>query len=326
MRRVCLTLLLALSLLALAQTQALADGPASEAKGSASDAKGSASDAKGSAFNVEAFRKNFLAGLSGRPNFPALTLDGVLVDQAEKAASFGGMDIYAVKGRLVPAGGQAQPFLLFISADGQHHVTDIVSLSEGKSILKDTRDRLRSAELKGFGHTILKGKPGKPVVVYVSDPFCPYCREAFAYLMNKKDSFSEFKLAHYPLPSHPGADIACALMAWAADKAPKKALDFVRFAYTDLAVPKVQDRGPEDLQKAWVQVASAYLARFPELKALGKSGAAIVAALGDSKYARGVAEDMARAGGMDITGTPVIFVDNARVVGFDQDRLDELLP
>lgn len=314
MRRACLTLLLALSLLTLVQIQALAQA---QAEGSAS--------ATASAFNVEAFRKNFLAGLAGRPNFPALTADSVQVDQAEKAATFGGLDIYAVKGRLVPAEGQSQPFLLFISADGQFHVSDIISLGQGKSILKDARDKLRAADLKGFGHAILKGAPGKPVLVYVSDPFCPYCREAFAYLMDRKDSYSEFRLAHYPLPSHPGADIACALMAWAADKAPKKALDFVRFAYTDLAVPKVQDKSPENLKKAWAQVAGAFLARFPELKALGKDATAIVAALGESRYARSVAEDMAKAGSMDITGTPVVFVDNARVVGFDQERLDELL-
>lgn len=314
MRRASLTILLALSLLVLAQIPAQASDPAAGPKAGA-----------GAGFNAEAFRKNFLAGLAGRPNFPDLTPDSVLVDQAERAASFGGMDIYAVKGRLVPAEGQSQPFLLFISADGQHHVSDIIKLGEGRSILKDARDRMRAAELKDFGHTILKGQPGKPVVVYVSDPFCPYCREAFAYLMNKKDAYSEFKLAHYPLPSHPGADIACALMAWAVDKAPKKALDFVRFAYTDLAVPKVEDRTPENQKKAWAQVAGAYLARFPELKALGKNGAAIVAALSGSKYAQSVAEDMAKAGGMDITGTPVIFVDKTRVVGFDQERLDELL-
>jgi len=314
MRRICLTLSLVLTLLAVTQSPAQADGPG--------PGVGSTSS---TAFNAEAFRKNFLAGLAGRPNFPSLTTDSVQVDQAEKAASFGGKDIYAVKGRLVPAQGQAQPFLLFISADGQHHVSDIVSLSEGRSILKDARDRLRAVDLKDFGHTILKGQPGKPVLVYVSDPFCPYCRQAFSYLMGRKDSYSEFRLAHYPLASHPGADIACALMAWAADKAPKKVLDFVRFGYTDLPVPKAPDRSAESLHKAWVQVSSAYLARFPELKALGRDGAAIVAALADSPYAKGVAEDMAKAGSMDITGTPVVFVDQVRVVGFDQERLDELL-
>jgi len=278
-----------------------------------------------SGFNAEAFKKNFLAGLAGRPNFPDLTPDSVQVDKAEKAATFGGMDIYAVKGRLVPADGQPQPFLLFISADGQFHVSDVISLGEGKSILKDARDRLRAEDLNDLGHVVFKGQAGKPVVVFVSDPFCPYCRQAFSYLMGKKDSYSEFRLAHFPLASHPGADIACTLMAWALDNAPGKALEFVRFGYGELAVPKMPDRSPASLKKAWAQVAGAYLARFPELKAVGKDGAAIVAALGSSSYAKSVAQDMAAAGSMDITGTPVIFVDKARVVGFDDARLNELL-
>lgn len=317
MRRIFSTLLLALTLLALAQAAAFAEGSV------AAPAAPAATLPAG--FNVEAFRQNFLAGLAGRPNVPALTTDSVQVDQAERAASFGGMDIYAVKGRLVPAGGQAQPFLLFISADGKFHVSDIVGLREGKSILKDARDKMRAADLKDFGQTVFQGAPGKPALVYVSDPFCPYCRQAFAYLMGKKDSYSEFRLAHYPLPSHPGADIASALMAWSADKAPKRHADFVRFAYTDLPVPKLQDRSPENLKKAWAQVAGAFLARFPELKALGKDGAAVVAALNGSTYAQTVAEDMARAASMDISGTPVVFVGQTRVVGFDRERLDELL-
>ncbi|MBU1039596.1 MAG: DsbA family protein [Proteobacteria bacterium] len=314
MRRVPAILLAALLLFGLVLASALTPALAADAAAPAT-----------SGFNVEAFRKNFLAGLGGRANFPDLTAESVQVDQVERAASFGGMDIYAVKGRLVPAEGQSQPFLLFISADGQFHVSDIINLSQGKSILKDTRDKIRAEGLKGYGHTILKGAPGKPVVVYVSDPFCPYCRQAFNYLMAKKDSYSEFRLAHFPLPSHPGADIASALMVWAAEKAPQKVLDFVRFGYVDLAVPKIKDRSPESLKKAWIQVASAYLARFPELKALGKDGAAIVAALGGSEYAKRVAEDMATASSMDITGTPVIFVDKVRVVGFEEERLGELL-
>ncbi len=301
MRRIPVSLLLALALVLLAQATALAG------------------------FNAEVFRKNFAAGLAGRPNAPALTAESVKVDMVEKAASFSGMDIYAVKGRLVPAAGQSQPFLFFVSADGKFYVSDIVDLGAGKSILKDARDRVRAADLKELGHAILKGTPGKPALVYVSDPFCPYCRTAFSYLLGKTGAFSELRLAHFPLPSHPGADIACALMAWAAAKAPDKALDFARFAYTELAVPSVPERTPEALDRAWNEVATAFLARFPELTALGKDGPAIVAALGDSEFARSVAQDMAKASDLDISGTPVIFVGQARVSGFDEARLDQLL-
>ncbi len=306
MRRVSISLLLALALLALTQTLALAEADAP-------------------AFNAEAFRRNFVAGLSGRPNVPALTPESVQVDQVDKAATFGGLDIYAVKGRLAPEGGQSQPFLLFVSADGQFHVSDIISLAAGRSILKDARDRMRAADVKSLGHVIMKGTPGKPVVVYVSDPFCPYCRTAFALLMGKAGSFSELRLAHFPLASHPGADIACAILAWAEAKAPKKALDFVRFAYTELKAPAVPEKTPEALGRAWNEVAASFLVKFPELKALGKNGAAIVAALSDSAYARVVAEDMAKASGLEITGTPVVFVGDVRVVGFDEERLNELL-
>ncbi|MDP2849076.1 MAG: hypothetical protein Q8O35_12930 [Humidesulfovibrio sp.] len=275
-------------------------------------------------FDAEAFRRNFVAGLASRANAPALQAADVRVEAAEKAAAFAGTDIYVVRGLLAPEAGQAQPFTMFVSADGRFYVSDIVELAAGKSILKDARDKMRASDLKTLGHTLMKGT-GKPAVVYVSDPFCPYCRTAFSYLMGKTAAFSELKLAHFPLTSHPGADIACALMAWAADKAPKRSLDFARFAYTDLPVPKLADRSPDSLKKAWIEVAQAFLVRFPELKALGKDGEAIVMALGGSPWDKAVQEDMAKAAGMDISGTPVIFVDGVRVDGFDQGKLGNLL-
>lgn len=275
-------------------------------------------------FDAEAFRKHFVAGLAGRANAPALDASDVRIDAADKAAPFAGTDIYVVRGALAPKGGQAQPFTMFVSADGRFYLSDIIDLAAGKSILKAARDKVRAEDLKTLGHSLLKGT-GKAEVVYVSDPFCPYCRTAFAYLMGKSAAFSEFKLAHYPLTSHPGADIACALMAWAADKAPERSLDFARFAYADLAAPKVADRSQASLRKAWVEVAAAFLARFPELQALGKDGEEIVDALGGSPWDEAVREDMAKAAALDISGTPVIFVGGARVDGFDQARLGALL-
>jgi len=275
-------------------------------------------------FDAAAFRKHFVAGLAKRPNTPPLTPENVQVEAVEKAATFGGMDIFVVKGQLAPQQGQAQPFIMFVSADGQFYVSDIVDMSVGKSILKDSRERMRATELKNMGHTILKGA-GSTVVTYVSDPFCPYCRTGYAYLLNKKAAFSELRLAHFPLSSHPGADIACALMVWAADKAPAKLADFTHFAYTDLPQPKVESMTPENLKKAWAEVAGSFLARFPELKALGKDGEAIVAALRNGKYTQAVAADMAKATSLDISGTPVIFVGAARVDGFSEQKLDALL-
>ena len=275
-------------------------------------------------FDAAAFRKNFASGLVGRPNMPALKPENVRVEAAEKAATFGNMDIYVVKGALAPEGAQPQPFTMFVSADGKYYVSDIVDMSAGKSILKDARTKLLTTGLKDFGHVVFKGT-GKPVVVFVSDPFCPYCRTAFSYLMGKGAAYSDFRLAHFPLTSHPGADIACALMAWAAAKDPEHLADYVRFAYTDLPLPKVADRSPANMEKAWAEVAEAFLQKFPKLSALGKDGKAIVDALNDSDYAKEVSADIAKATDMGINGTPIIFVGDARVEGYDVPRLDSLL-
>lgn len=275
-------------------------------------------------FDAGAFRKNFVAGLAGRPHAPALKAEDVRVDSAEKAATFGGEDVYMVKGMLEPEGGQPQPFSLFISADGKFYVSDIVDLSVGKSLFQTARENARKADMTGFGHTVLHGQ-GATDIVFVSDPFCPFCRQAFSYLMGKSAFYGEFRLAHFPLAGHIGADIACSIMTWAEENDAEHLGDYARFAYEKLPVPRVADRSPKSLTKARVEVAAAFLKSFPKLKALGADGAAIVKALHDSPYAARVAADIARATGMDINGTPIIFVGKTRVEGFDKDRLDSLL-
>lgn len=326
MRRIAfrniLNVLAVLSLLAgLGVGQALAAKPASE---KSAPGKAASEKTEPQGFDVEAFRKNFIAGLASRPNAPALDVGDVRVDAVEKAASFAGTEIFAVRGELARKGSQAQPFTMFVSADGRFYVSELVELAAGKSVLKPARDKMRALDLKSLGHTLVTGT-GARTVIYVSDPFCPYCRTGFAYMMGKTAAFGEFKLAHLPLSSHPGADIACALMAWAADKAPERSLDFARFAYADLAAPSVKDRSAANMQKAWVEVAAAFLKRFPELKALGGSGEAIVQALVGSSWETAVREDMAKAAALDISGTPVSFVDGVRVEGFDHARLESLL-
>lgn len=327
MRRIAfyniLAMLASLSLLAgLGVGSALAAKAAPEkaAPGKAATEKAAAAQS----FDAEAFRKNFIAGLASRPNAPALDAADVRVESAEKAAPFAGTELFVVRGALAPKGSQPQPFTMFVSADGRFYVSDIIELAAGKSILKPARDKMRAEDLKSLGHTLVTGT-GARTVIYVSDPFCPYCRTGFAYMMGKTAAFGQFRLAHLPLSSHPGADIACALMAWAADKAPERSLDFARFAYADLASPTVTDRSPANLKKAWVEVAAAFLKRFPELKALGGSGEAIVEALVGSSWEASVREDMAKAAALDISGTPVSFVDGVRVDGFDHARLESLL-
>jgi len=182
-------------------------------------------------------------------------------------------------------------------------------------------------ELRNLGRPVLRGAAGKPVLVYVSDPFCIYCRQAYSFLMERTAGFSELRLAHMPLKTHPGSGAACVILAWAEANTRQRFPEFVRFAYTELAMPGTArtGRGETDEAKAANDVAAAFLARFPELKTLGADGPAIIDALRNSSYASAVSDDMAKARALNITGTPVTFVGQERVSGFDRVRLGELL-
>jgi hypothetical protein len=139
--------------------------------------------------DAEAFRRNFIAGLSGRRNAPALSPDNVRILSTEKAAAFAGTDIYAVRGELTPADGQAQPFTLFVSADGRFYVSDIIDLAPGKASSSPRATRCRPRTSRSSAMSSPRARPAHGGLRV--RPVLPYCRMAFAFLMEKPQAFAE---------------------------------------------------------------------------------------------------------------------------------------
>lgn len=226
------------------------------------------------------------------------------------------LDLYAVRVKLEPAEkGQKEGDLKFlVDASGNVSMADIKSMTTGRSVVSDAMDEINRVDLPDdFGDLLTKGN-GDHEVVFVSDPFCPYCRKAFEFLLDRKERFGEFRTVHMPLEMHNGADA----VTWAVKEAEASGVDpmaAMKVAYRDVA-PIKQDEKPS-------KVLNAFLETFPALAKKWDSPEDAYYYL-RGKYA-GEDKDVQKARELGVTGTPGIFIDGVRVKGFDQNKIADLL-
>ncbi|CAK7027338.1 MAG: hypothetical protein DELT_02628 [Desulfovibrio sp.] len=159
-------------------------------------------------------------------------------------------------------------------------------------------------------------------VTLVTDPFCPYCRQALDYLTAQLPLIANLKLAHLPLAMHPGADAAAWIMEFAREEAKDLYKQIVEFAYSALRTPTNSDgaalRG-DDAQKNVIQQ---FIRQFPKLT---KQPLDAFLFYLKGKYE---AQDLSTRRALQklrISGTPVVIIDGQAVHGFDQKEIGNRL-
>lgn len=260
--------------------------------------------------------------LSGQPDGSSrfIAPDDVRIDKTQPV-SVQGITLYAVRILLAPhaaadsTASEPDEMVLLTDPSGSVQIGMVTDLKTGREIAMAQASELTRMDISSqLTHPILTGE-GDKEVVFVSDPYCPYCRQAYSFLRNQLAHIRTLALVHLPLPMHPGADAAVWVMLYAQEQAKILHEDVVDFAYTALAVPEAAGASTEAAQK---QVIGQFLARFPELSAQEP----------DSFYyflkGKYEAENLTTAKALQklrITGTPVVIIDGQPVHGFDQQAI-----
>lgn len=155
-------------------------------------------------------------------------------------------------------------------------------------------------------------------VTLVSDPYCPYCRQALDYLKTQLPLIANLKLAHLPLAMHPGADAAAWIMEFARQEVTELYNQIVEFAYSGLRTPSGTDgkalRG-DDAQK---HVIKQFLDQFPKLTTQPLD--AFLFFLKGNYEQQDISTRRALQK-LRISGTPVVIIDGQAVHGFDQKEI-----
>jgi thiol:disulfide interchange protein DsbC len=128
--------------------------------------------------------------------------------------------------------------IYFIADPGYLFIGDIVS-KEGKSLTGQRKEQLAAEKAKDLPlDKAIKIGNGKNTIVEFTDPDCPYCRQASAFLEQKTDVTRY--IFFFPLPMHPDAENKVKYIFCAEDKAK---------AYSDAMKGKFDDQKYEKCEK-----------------------------------------------------------------------------
>lgn len=259
--------------------------------------------------------------LAGQPGGASRTVssEDVRLDK-KQPVSVQGIPLYAVRLLLTP---RAQGKDTESPPDEMVFLTDptgtvqfgmVTDIKTGREIaMAQATDLTRISFPSHLAESFLAGQ-GKREVVFISDPFCPYCRQAYLFLKDQLSAISTLSLAHLPLPMHPGADAAVWMMKFAHETAPALHEAVVEFAYTALMPATAAS-----LDESQKQVIAQFLKRFPELSGQQEPEAFYFYLKG--KYEANTATAVKDLQKLRITGTPVVLIDGQPVHGFNKQEI-----
>lgn len=238
----------------------------------------------------------------------------VIVEKKIAFQSLGQM-LYGVRLKVLPALPDQKHEFLYLIVDPSLTVqySDILDMETGASVLNPVMVGLRRIDLpaRGIGSEIYKGG-GAHQIVLISDPFCPYCRQVWGYLVQHKDKIKSLKLSHYPI--HTVSEIACAVLEFAQQRR-LNIFDIVNFSYTKLN----SGESPAEILRQ-------YAAEFPLLKKYWGNDLEAAAKKLLAEYLPAVQKEQSEIKDMGIAGTPITFVDGYMIEGGNFPKFDELMP
>jgi protein-disulfide isomerase len=227
------------------------------------------------------------------------------------------MTFFAVKLRILPPLPNARPEYITLAVDrtGTLQIGSVLDLSTGNDLMKDAMDSLQSVDVQDLppelGKQIHSGS-GPHQIIAISDPFCPHCRRGWDHIKLNLDRIHTLRLAHFPLS--PASEAACLVMADAFDR------NLMVFEVTDFSYTLL-DKAPEPRE-----IIAQYMELFPELAtAWGLDPAAALVHL-QQKHLGHIKNEQNMVQALGISSTPVFFVNQTYIRGFNEQKMTAAMP
>ncbi len=246
----------------------------------------------------------------------SISMENIALDRSipfEVTVSGQDFTMYAVKIVLTgPEPGRKQNVTLIVDETGNIQLDGaFADLRTGRSIHQGIMDELERMDTDpGVGDLLFHGS-GQAEVLYLSDPFCPYCRHAYTYFLDQKNRIGEFRIAHYPINPGSGSLALTFLMM------EHKDADIFR-KVVDFAYEVELDRPSDNADHAVIEVFNERFDIYPQ-------PAQEVFDYLQRKHQESLVRDMEKMRDMGLSGTPVIIINGIRVDGYNRQRIDDLL-
>ncbi len=246
--------------------------------------------------------------------FRQITSDHVILEKTIPVQT-AALTVFAVKLKITMPDLSPEFITLVVDGSGTIQFGGIQELATGVSPLKDAMDQLQAVDIHDlpadFGHAIYTGT-GPHTVIMVSDPFCPHCRRGWDFIKTNLDRIHTLRLAHFPLS--PAAETAGMVMAEAHHRK-SKAFDIIDFTYTLL----------EPSQDS-LQILAQYLDKFPDLaEQWGKTPEEALTYLNE-RFLSEIRSEQHTVRSLGIHSTPVFFVNQTFIKGFNEQKMESAMP
>lgn len=272
-------------------------------------------------------RVNQILAERGQGSGDLITVDAVTVKKVQPV-QVREVTLYAVKLSLKASGSingvftEPEEMIILTDETGTVQFSMVTDIATGDEVAMVQAAALTQMEFPAhLAKPYLTGK-GKRDVTLVTDPFCPYCRQALNYLASQLSLIANLKLVHLPLAMHPGAEAAAWIMEFAREEAKALYEQVVGFAYSDLKIPSEADgktlRGDDALKNVIRQ----FLEQFPKLT---KQPVEAFLYYLKGKYEPQDLSTRRMLQKLRISGTPVVIIDGQAVHGFDQKEIQTRL-
>ena len=239
-----------------------------------------------------------------------------------------GISLYAVKLSLKASGSakgifpEPEEMVVLTDASGTVQFGMVTDIATGDDVAM-----VQAAALTRTEFPVHLAKPyltgtGQKEVTLVTDPFCPYCRQALTFLTERLSRIANLKLVHLPLAMHPGAEAAAWVMEFAREEAKDLYQQVVGFAYSGLQTPADADGTGLQGDAAQKHVIRQFIEQFPTL---AKQPADAFLYYLKGKYEPQDISTRKILQKLRITGTPAVIIDGQAVHGFDPKELDARL-
>ncbi len=237
----------------------------------------------------------------------------------QKSIQIGGATVYAVQLKIYPPTGDGPPDLISVVVDaaGTFQFSEIQSLADGRSMVQEALAEVKRIDSlpPQLGKEIFSDGGDHDVVV-ISDPFCPYCRKGWQYLMANRSSIKTLRLAHFPLNAAAEATVWAVTDIWQNGASPEtiQPSEILDYAYSGLQ----SSQNPQDIVRQFLEI-------WPELKTRWGEDAPAALQYLRQNYQAAVQKERDQIQALGIQSTPIFFVNGEMVEGFNAGRLDALL-
>jgi len=251
--------------------------------------------------------------------------------EAKKAIRLGPNTYYAVKVscNVAEKYGFADSFpMRFVTEpSGTLYMFGMMHLEDGSEAILARAPEVSNLSLpEAISPKLLTTGQGTKAVVFISDPFCGYCRQGYEYLKNNMGLIGELRVVHNPIFAHMGSDIAAWVMDYAVDEN-YQPLAVYTFTYTGLQpfTPREVDGQIQEPTEEGVAtvILEQYQTIYPDMfKGMDTKD---VYTMLKARYADEIEQDAALLRDSEFTSTPVFVVGGKVIKGFGSDKIDELL-